>query len=131
MSSLSGKRVAVVGLGNLGSALLKYKGFKAKGFNICAAFDIDGKKVGRVKSGVEVFHINELSNIVRKKSIKIAILAVPAEESQPVADLISSTGIESVLNFTSTRLKFKKNMCIRDIDMTVEMERLSFMAINN
>ena len=70
--------IAIIGVGNLGTALLRYKGLNEKGFRVAALFDDDPEKVGSARSGIQIFHIDEFADVVREKNIQIAILTVPA-----------------------------------------------------
>src|SRR5687768_2575273 len=96
--------LALVGLGNLGRALLGYRGFGHQNFKIAAAFDSDPHKVGAVIDGVSVYSDDDLAQIVAQKQIKLAILAVPAAAAQPVADQLVAAGIEGILNFAPVTL---------------------------
>jgi redox-sensing transcriptional repressor len=119
---------AVVGTGHLGMALMGYKGFRNQGFNIVAAFDSDERKVGRMVNGVEIHSIRSLPSIVSQKSIHMAMLTVPADVAQNVADQVVRAGIKALLNFAPVRLSLPETVKIRHIDMTIEIERLSFLV---
>ena len=100
--------VALVGLGNLGSALFHYRGFGRQGFRIVAVFDDDPAKYHREVSGVPVYPASDLAREVRARSIQIAIVAVPAETAQRVADQLVAAGIKAVLNFAPTRIRVRE-----------------------
>lgn len=117
--------VALIGVGNLGSALLSYKGFKDQGFNIIAVFDNDKNKVGLNISGVAVQHIKELGAAIRKKKIKMAIVAVPAEAAQKVIELLVAGGVRAILNFAPMRPSPKAGSEIINIDLSIELEKLA------
>jgi len=118
--------VALVGVGNLGRALLGYRGFSNQGFDTVAAFDLDTRIIGSEIEGVQVFHLDQFETIVREKSIHLAILAVPADAAQEVAETISSAGIRGILNFAATTLKLPANITVIGVDLAIEMEQLSF-----
>lgn len=118
-------KVAVIGIGNLGSALIRYRGFAEQGFDIVCGFDSDRKKVGKKISGRVVRHISELCRIIRKSRVKIAILAVPAGDAQDIALKLASCGIKAILNFAPSRLKVPENVKLLNVDLGVELERLS------
>ncbi|MFH1283642.1 MAG: redox-sensing transcriptional repressor Rex [bacterium] len=121
-------RVALIGVGNLGRALLKYKGFRDKGFTISAAFENDRRKVGKTINGTMIFSINMLKSITKKNYIEMAILTVPEEAAQRVANLLNGSAVKAVLNFTPSKVNCGKSILVHNIDMTVEMEKLSFFA---
>jgi redox-sensing transcriptional repressor len=119
--------VALIGAGNLGMALLGYRGFRDQGFKIVAAFDVDKKKIGKTFNEIKVYNLKDLDAIVRKKNIHMAMLTVPGEYAQKVAESVVRSGIKAILNFAPTHLKLPENVKVRHIDMTIEIERLSFL----
>jgi redox-sensing transcriptional repressor len=120
--------VALVGAGNLGRAFLGYQGFVAHGFAIVAAFDTDSRKAGTTVNGVEVHPFESLQDMAREKDIRMAILAVPAREAQKVAEQVVAAGVKGILNFAPVHLRLPKEAKVRNIDMTIEIERLSFLV---
>ena len=118
--------VALVGLGNLGSALFHYKGFSRQGFRIAAVFDDDPAKIGRELHGVPIFASRDLAREVQARGIQIAVVAVPAESAQPVTDQLVAAGIKAVLNFAPARLKTPKDVRLKNVDLSIELETLSF-----
>ena len=118
--------VALVGFGNLGSALFNYKGFSRQGFRIAAIFDEDPMKAGRVVGGVPVLTMKELPREIKARSLTIGVIAVPAEAAQAVADQLAAAGVKSILNFAPTRLKVAKDVRLKNVDLTIELENLSF-----
>ncbi len=118
--------VALVGFGNLGSALFNYRGFGRQGFRIAVIFDEDPAKVGRDVDGVPVFGVADMAREVRARGIQVAILAVPAEGAQPVADALVAAGIKSILNFAPSRLRVPHDVRLKDVDLSIELETLSF-----
>ena len=120
-------RVAVMGAGNLGLALADYPGFRREGFEIAALFDVADAKIGdESRSGVPIYDIRELKRVVRKERIDIAVIAVPAESAQPVLDQVVAAGVKAVLNFSPGALKAPKGMKLKNVDLTVSLESLSF-----
>src|SRR5690606_12860346 len=91
--------VAMVGVGNLGRALLGYKGFASQGFRVVAAFDVDPKKVGETIEGVGIHHLDELETIVRSRAIELGLVAVPAAMAQQAANRLVAAGVVGILNF--------------------------------
>ena len=122
--------VAMVGLGNLGRALLRYRGFNEQGFRIAAAFDVDAEKVGNAVEGVEVFHLDHLAEVVAAKGIRLAIVAVPAAAAQNVADSLVAAGVVGVLNFAPVTLVLPVHVSRVGVDLAIELEQLSFAVVN-
>ena len=122
--------VAVVGVGYLGSALLAYPGFKEHQLNLVAAFDSDQRKKGKRISGVTVQSIDEMPKAIKDKKISIVIIAVPAESAQEVADKLMSAGVECILNFAPTSLNVLDDIKVKDVDLSRELETLSYFLTN-
>jgi redox-sensing transcriptional repressor len=118
--------VALVGFGNLGSALFHYRGFGRQGFRIAVIFDDDPAKGGREVHGVPILGTRELAREVKARGVQIGIVAVPAESAQTVADLLVAAGIRAVLNFAPTRLRVPREVRLKDVDLSIELETLSF-----
>jgi redox-sensing transcriptional repressor len=118
--------VALVGFGNLGSALVHYRGFARQGFRIAAIFDDDPVKANREVDGIPTFAVRDIGREVRARGIQIAIVAVPAEGAQPVTDVLVAAGIKAVLNFAPARLRVPRDVRLKDVDLSIELETLSF-----
>jgi len=118
--------VALIGFGNLGSALFHYRGFGRQGFRIAAIFDEDPSKIVRDAESTPIFSSREIGREIKARGIQIAIMAVPAEAAQPVADLLVSAGIRAILNFAPARLKVPKDVRLKHVDLSIELETLSF-----
>lgn len=121
-------KVALVGVGNLGAALLAYEGFKKQRFEIVAAFDNDIRKIGRRWENIEIQDIRELPEIIKRENIIMAIVTVPGDIAQEVVNFIVTSGIRVILNFAPTRVRVPENVKLLNIDMAIELERLSYMA---
>ncbi len=119
-------QVALVGYGNLGSALFRYKGFAKQGFRISAIFDDDPAKVGRTVDGVPILPMMDLAREVKARNLQIAIVAVPAESAQVVTDKLVAAGIKGILNFAPSRIKVGKDVRLKNVDLSIELETLSF-----
>ena len=119
-------QVALVGFGNLGSALFHYKGFARQGFRISAIFDDDPAKSGRTADDITVLPLRDLSREAKAKNIQIGIVAVPAEAAQAVTDRLVASGIRAILNFAPVRLKVPKDVRLKNVDLSIELETLSF-----
>ncbi len=117
--------VALVGLGNLGAALFHYKGFARQGFRIAAIFDDDPAKAGTVE-GVPVLPLADLPREAKARNLQIAIVAVPAESAQAVTTAIAAAGIKAVLNFAPGRIRSGKDIRLKNVDLSIELETLSF-----
>ncbi len=122
--------VAIVGVGHLGSALLSYPGFKERGLNIVAAFDSDARKIGKQMKDVAVQSIDELPNVIEEKKVSIGIIAVPARDAQEVADRLIKAGVECILNFAPAALIVPENVKVKDVDLSRELETLSYFLVN-
>jgi len=118
--------VALIGVGNLGSALLSYKGFTRQGFKISCAFDADPAKIGKRINFVVIKDIKDMGRIIRERNIRMAILAVPKEVAQEVTDKLAGVGIRAILNFAPIRPKVDKSVAILSIDLSIELERLAY-----
>jgi redox-sensing transcriptional repressor len=119
-------RVALVGAGKLGSALFSYRDFEARGFDIRAVFDADPRKVGTQWGGLTIRADEEMVGTVRALEIDMAIVAVPADVAQHVVDRLVSAGVRGVLNFAPARLKVPAGVALKNVDVTLELEGLSF-----
>lgn len=119
-------QVALVGFGNLGSALFHYKGFVRQGFRIAVIFDDDPQKAGRTVDGVQVLSLKELAQEAKGRNLQIGIVAVPAEAAQAVAERLVAAGVKAILNFAPTRLKVPKDVRLQNVDLSIELETLSF-----
>jgi len=118
--------MALVGVGNLGRALLIYPGFKRNEFEIRAAFDKDPSKIGKVWQGVEVQDVENIPQILPLKEIKIGIITTPASAAQEVADKLVKGGIKGILNFAPTRISIPKEVKLKNVDLSMQLENLSY-----
>jgi redox-sensing transcriptional repressor len=122
-----GRKVAIIGAGNLGMALADYGGFNTEGFSVAALFDSDPEKVGRrTRHGVEVSALDDLPEIVRREGLSIAVIAVPARAAQQALDLAARAGIRAVLNFAPERLVPPPGVTVKAVDLKVQLENLAF-----
>ena len=123
--------VALVGCGNLGQALLGYRGFSKQGFQVAAAFDIDPSIVGKTFEGLTVIDLEELPEMVRQEQIRLAILAVPARAANQAAELLVESGITGILNFAPVTLNLPKSVSVVGVDLAMELEQLAFAVIKH
>ena len=121
-----GVRIGLVGVGNLGAALMSYGGFARQGFHIVAAFDSDKRKVGATKGSVMIYDAAEMEKVIRREAIDIAILAVPADHAQPVCDQLVGAGITALLNFVPVHLQVPEHVKVHYVDLSIEIESLSY-----
>jgi len=118
--------VALVGFGNLGSALFHYKGFGRQGFRIAVVIDDDPAKIGREIDSVPIVSSRDLAREIKARGIQIAIVAVPPEAAQTVTEQLVAAGIKAVLNFAPTRLRVTRDVRLKNVDLSIELETLSF-----
>ncbi len=121
----------LVGLGNLGNALVKYKRFEQQGFALQAIFESDPAKVGCEINEVPVHHIDHLERILPTLDTQMAILAVPAESAPAIATRLVDLGIAGILNFAPVSLSVNKEVATVDVDLAVELQRLAFAVVNS
>ena len=122
--------VALVGAGNLGRALLGYRGFGQQGFELVAAFDVDPDKTGGNVEGIPIYAIEDISEIAQQRGIKMVLLAVPAESAQTVADQVVAAGIDGILNFAPITLSLPENVSCVGVELAIELEQLAFAVVN-
>jgi len=123
-------RVALVGVGHLGQALLGYRGFAKQGFRIVAAFDADKEKAGTQPEGVEVYDINRLEEVLRREKIELGLIAVPANQAQKVADLLVAAGVGGIVNFAPVTLTVPEGVSKVGVDLARELEQVTFAVAN-
>lgn len=122
--------IALVGVGNLGRALLGYRGFQQQGFQIVAAFDSDARKQGIEIEGLRVYRMSDLPSVVAERRIRLAILAVPGEAAQDVAAQLYAAGLRGLLNFAPVTLNAPDEVRIVAVDLAIELEQLTFAVVN-
>jgi redox-sensing transcriptional repressor len=118
--------VAMVGVGNLGQALLGYRGFGRQNFAIAAAFDADPTKVGQTVQGLRIQPLEELASTIREQGIRLGMIVVPAERAQEAADRLVAAGIEGIVNFAPVTLALPPHVQNVGVDLAIELEQLSF-----
>jgi redox-sensing transcriptional repressor len=125
-----GQKMAVVGVGNLGRALLAYFTGRRPGLAMAAAFDKDPGRIGRVIHGCHCHHMDDLERVVEEEGIHVAVLAVPAVAAQKVADKLVRCGIRGILNFAPVPVHVPPTVYIENIDLTMSLEKVAFFARN-
>ncbi len=120
-------RVAIVGAGKIGAALLGYRDLASRGFDVVAAFDTAEAKVGREIFGTRVWPVSELERVVRDTGVEIGIIATPPEAAQEVATLLAGVGVGAILNFAPVELALPDTVPVRTMDVVMELEGLSYL----
>ena len=128
-------RMALIGVGNLGSALLSYKDFLKQNYKIVAAFDIDPPKViGRVseKLGkpVEILHINRIKEVAKERKLEIGLITAPPSEAQSVANLLVDAEIRGMLNFAPVQITVPEGFVVKDVFFTTILDNLAYLLSN-
>jgi redox-sensing transcriptional repressor len=120
-------KMALVGIGNLGSALMAHQNFIRQGYEFAAVFDVDPAKVGRrLPSGQIIHHLDDLPQVVKEQSIEIGVVATPADKAQDVAQRLVDAGIKAILNFAPTQLQVTEGMSVENVDFTVKLDNLAY-----
>ena len=122
--------VALIGVGNIGRALLDYDQFRIQGFHIIIAFDNDPQKIGKSLHGVEILDVSTIPQVLPEKRVDIGIIAVPARAAQSVLDLLVQGKVKGVLNFAPITLNAPPGVFVRHQNLTIELEALSFSITN-
>jgi len=123
-----GQGVVLVGVGNLGKALLAYFAGRRPNPRIVAALDNDPQKTGCTMHGCRCYSVEKLAEVVRQRGIRLAIITVPASAAQEVADRLVRAGVRGLLNFAPVRLHVPPGIHVDDIDMTTSLEKVAYFA---
>ena len=118
--------VVLVGVGNLGRALLSYRGFQKEGFEVVAAFDIDAGRAASKETSRDVLPMERLEPVVREAGVRMAIICVPPEEAQEVANDLVETGVTGIMNFAPTVLQVPEEVMVNNVNLAIELENLSY-----
>jgi redox-sensing transcriptional repressor len=125
------RRVAIVGLGNLGMALANYQGFSNNNFEIAALFDADPEKIGKkTRAGLEIHDALKIGETIKRESIEIVIIAVPAPAAERVLEEVTEAGVRAVLNFAPVHLNPRPGVKVKNVDLTISLESLSYFLAN-
>lgn len=122
------RNIALMGVGNLGRAILSDFAVRRPTLKIVAAFDVEPDRVNRVIHGCRCHSLEELQQIIWTQQIAIAIIAVPASEAQPIADTLCEAGICGMLNFAPVRLQVPQGVFVDDVNITIALEKVSYFA---
>jgi redox-sensing transcriptional repressor len=123
-------RVAMIGAGKIGSALVQYRGFRQRGFDIVAIYDVDATKVGRQWNGLTVQHIDSLDAELARRPVDMAVLVTPAEAAQAVAESLVRAGVKAILNFAPVQLVVPDDVEVKTVNLALELETLSYALTN-
>lgn len=122
------EKVALVGVGNLGRALLQFFASHHPKIKIVAAFEMDPLKAGRVINGCRCYEVDEMDAIIRKMDIRVAILAVPSSAAQSTARMLEKAGVRGILNFVPEPLRLHPDITVENMDMTMALEKVAYFA---
>jgi len=128
IDSKEGQKVAVIGIGNLGRAIIGYFSGKRTKLTVVAGFDINPEKVDKVYAGVACYHFDKLTEIIKKENITIAVLTVPASDAANVAELLVMAGIKGILNFTPKPINVPSNVHLEEYDIITSLEKLAYFV---
>ena len=124
-------RVALIGAGRIGSALFAYPNFTSRGFHIVAVVDSDPEKIGTVWGDVTIQPADRLEQAIRDERVDIAVLAVPAHAVQGVVDRVVAAGVRGILNFAPMPLKVPEHVWIKDVNLVIELEALTYGLVQD
>lgn len=125
------RKVAIVGLGNLGTALANYHGFNQGNFEVAGLFDDDPAKIGnRTRIGLEIQSTQKLAEGIQREGIEIVIIAVTAFAAERVLDEVTNAGVRAILNFAPVHLNPKPGVKVKNVDLTISLESLSYFLAN-
>jgi redox-sensing transcriptional repressor len=123
-------QVGMIGAGKIGSALVQYRGFKQRGFDIVAIFDRDPAKIGRQWNGLTIQDIATLEAEFARRPLGMAVLVTPADAAQPVTDRLVALGVKAVLNFAPVQLVVPDDVVVKTVNLALELETLSYALAN-
>jgi len=121
----------LIGVGNLGQALLSYGGFSRRNFDIVTAFDVDPETVGTIIEGCRIRHMDDLEDVLSENEIQLAILAVPAQSGQDVVDRLVECNIQGILNFAPFVPETPENTIVENVDVSTNLEVLAYFLHND
>ena len=122
------QKMAIIGVGNMGKALINFFKNRGKNLSIAAGFEIDPDKIGRIISGCRCYHIDELKKIIQQKKITIGIIAVPELKAQKTADLLVDIGIKAIVNIAPVPIKVPESVYVENVDLTSSFEKTAYFA---
>ena len=123
-------QVALIGAGKIGSALVQYRGFRQRGFDIVAIFDSDPTKVGRQWNGLTIHDVAMLEQDLARHPIDMAVLVTPGDAAQPVTERLVALGVKAILNFAPVQLTVPDDVVVKTVNLALELETLSYALAN-
>ena len=123
-------RVALVGAGKIGSALVQYRGFRQRGFDIASIFDVDPDKVGTGWNGLRIHDVADLERVLGAEPVDMAVLVTPADAAQAITDRLVGLGVKAILNFAPIQLLVPDDVAVKSVNLALELEALSFALTN-
>jgi redox-sensing transcriptional repressor len=123
-------RVALIGAGKIGSALVQYRGFRARGFDIVAIFDVDPAKVGHRWNGLTILDAAHLEQELMQQPVDMAVLVTPGDAAQGVTDRLVRLGVKAILNFAPVQLAVPDDVAVKTVNLALELETLSYALAN-
>ncbi|MBL6989193.1 MAG: redox-sensing transcriptional repressor Rex [Bacteriovoracaceae bacterium] len=124
-----GQNVALVGVGNLGRAIISYFSTRKPKLKVIAAFDVDEQLIGTEIYGCPCHHITDLGDIAKEENIRVGIIAVPGKIAQDVADILVEAGVNGVVNFAPQRIHVPSDVFLENVDITIAIEKAAYFAI--
>lgn len=121
-------KLALVGVGKIGSALLGYRDLPQRGFDVVAAFDTAPSKIGRRVAGVRISPLEDLEKVVREAAVEMAVIATPPDVAQDVAGRLRKAGVTGILNFAPVKLSMPPDVAVRTVDVVLELEGLCYLV---
>ena len=121
--------MALIGLGNLGRALLHYQGFAQEGFQVVVLFDSDPRKIGTTVSGLTIHDDRDVGRIIPEMGIRIALLAIPPEKAQEVTDMLVQAGVRAILNYAPVTLKVPEGVWVRQVDPLAALQSMTYYLV--
>jgi redox-sensing transcriptional repressor len=131
IDSAEGRNVAVVGIGNLGKAIISYFNGKRSKLKIVAAFDSDQEKTGKLFAGVKTWPMSKLEEIIKREKITMGVIVVPAEKAEAVAERLVNAGITGILNYTPRSLNVPSHVYLEEYDMITSIEKVAYHSKMN
>lgn len=131
IDSKHGQKVALIGVGNLGRALIRHLNKKNSNLKIIASFDIKPEKVNIEVSGINCYHIDKLRSVLKKEKVSIGIITVPADQAVKIADALVKVGVKGILNFTSASLNTPDDVFLEEFDMITSLEKVAYFSKNS
>jgi redox-sensing transcriptional repressor len=122
------QKMAIIGVGNMGKALINFFKGRGKNLSITACFEIDPDKIGRIISGCRCYSIDDLEKIIKQKKITIGIIAVPELKAQKTADLLIKAEIKAIVNIAPVPIKVPESVYVENVDLTSSFEKTAYFA---